>query len=88
MLSLLDGFTLQFLQWRLVIFFTETINKHQNVYPAADTAVWGDVAEAVLSKAEQLEFDSNCSLEGWFFPSSRQYWSYHVHKQSKISASV
>lgn len=72
MLILLDGFTLKFLQWGLVIFFTETINKYQNVYPAADTAVWGDVAEAVLSKVEQLEFDSNCSLEGCFFPNSRQ----------------
>ena len=61
-----------------MIFFTEAIKKYQNVYHAADTAVWGHVAEAVLNKAEQLEFDSNCSLEGCFFPNSRQYWSYHV----------
>lgn len=87
-LILIDSFTLKLLQWGLVIFFTEAINKYQNVYPAADTAVWGDVAEAVLRKAEQLEFDSNCSLEGCFFSNFKQYWCYPAHKQSKISASV
>jgi len=52
MFILLDGFALKFLQWKLVIFFTETINKYQNAHPATDTAVWEVVAEAVLSKSE------------------------------------
>lgn len=38
-----------------MLFSTKKIFKYQNVRPAAGIAVWGDVAQIVHSKAEQLD---------------------------------